>query len=175
MTAAQEGRIEGYHGAQVGVATLVTASLYDFLKNNISPNNIDINDIIKNRPNHGEFRKNIKGYFGAQADDISTEFFKKCYDNSELEKELVSICKNWELIWEKLNTSLRSVEQIRNTLKSAGCPISIYELGLTPDHLKRSFLIARYIRNRFTVLDFAANLGILNKYSDEILINSGCL
>ncbi|MGD9200535.1 MAG: sn-glycerol-1-phosphate dehydrogenase [Chitinispirillia bacterium] len=174
MTADQEGRVEGYHGEQVGVATIVSSSLYEYLRN-LLPQDIKISAIIKNRPNLQDLKQEITGYFGENAHLVSTEFLKKYYTNGQLEVELSYIRENWYDIWNKLDSNLRSSKQIRDTLKTAGCPVTVHELGLTPGHLRRSLFAARFIRNRFTVLDFASNLGILQEAGETVLINSGCL
>ncbi len=49
------------------------------------------------------------------------------------------------------------------------------QLGLTARHLQDSFLLARQIRGRFTVLDFASELGLLKKLRDTVLNKSGCI
>jgi len=49
------------------------------------------------------------------------------------------------------------------------------ELGLESGHLRRAFLAAREIRNRYTVLDLAADLGVLGSRAESVLQASGCL
>ena len=48
-------------------------------------------------------------------------------------------------------------------------------LGLESRHLYRAFSDAREIRNRYTVLDLAANLGVLTGRAESVLQASGCL
>jgi hypothetical protein len=41
--------------------------------------------------------------------------------------------------------------------------------------LANAFDLARDIRGRFTVLDFASDLGLLENLKDDVLVASGCL
>ena len=54
-----ENRIEGYHGAQVGVATVVTASLYEYLRS-LSPASFDLDSLMPARPPASDEKKAIE-------------------------------------------------------------------------------------------------------------------
>ncbi len=174
MTAPDDHRVEGWHGAQVGVATIVTASLYDRLRE-IRVDDIDVDALIMSYPSKLEMTARIKKLFGRRAPEVTEEFFKKHLSRDAQRKELEAICADWHGIWEYLGEVLRPAEQIRSILSSAGAPVTMDELGLTPHHLQEGFLAARVIRGRYTVLDFAANLGLLASLRDRVLAASGCL
>jgi DNA-binding transcriptional ArsR family regulator len=70
---------------------------------------------------------------------------------------------------------LRPAARIRAILAAAGAPTDVRALGLSADHLRRSYLCAREIRGRFTVLDFAAELAALEPLRDAVLARSGAL
>jgi glycerol-1-phosphate dehydrogenase [NAD(P)+] len=81
----------------------------------------------------------------------------------------------WGDLWSSLGQVLRPGSRVRQILNAAGAPTSVSQLGLTPDHLRRSFVAAREIRGRFTVLDLAAELGLLEALREDVLASSGCL
>lgn len=171
MTAAEEHRIEGWHGAQVGVCTIVTAALYERLKA-ISPSSIDIERIIATRPSQTEILKQLLHRHGSRTDEVSSEYFQKYLSDDDLQKELVDIKSNWEAIWQMLDDILRPASFIRHILKKAGAPTTVQQLGLYPYHLTRSFIAARDIRNRFTVLDLAADLDVLERLQGEVTVEA---
>jgi hypothetical protein len=49
------------------------------------------------------------------------------------------------------------------------------ELGISVTELRSAFLHARDIRGRYTVLDFAHDLGVLAAWCDDVLAQSGVL
>ncbi len=174
MTAAEEGRVEGWHGAQVGVCSIVMAALYERLAG-LSPAEIDIAQILSTRPTDDELRQQLRERHGSRADEVAAEYFAKHLSDAELRTELSYLLEHWKELWESLTDALRSPGQIRRVLQLAGAPVRASDLGLTPDHLRRSFVAAREIRGRFTVLDLAADLGLLERVREEVLPQSGCL
>jgi spore coat polysaccharide biosynthesis predicted glycosyltransferase SpsG len=63
---------------------------------------------------------------------------------------------------------------VRQILTAGGAVTSMAGLGLPRGHLRRSLVLARQIRSRFTILDFAAELGVLDGLADAVMTRSGC-
>jgi glycerol-1-phosphate dehydrogenase [NAD(P)+] len=174
MTAEEEGRVEGWHGAQVGVCTVVTATLYERLRE-IGPTAIDIDRLVAGRPSREVEEARLRERHGTRAGEVIAEFSDKRLSDAEYRQELSLLRDDWSSIWKSLDDSLRPATRIRDLLTRAGAPVTVGQLGLTPDHLRNSYLAAREIRGRFTVLDLAADLGVLDSARDEVLRRSGCL
>lgn len=168
MTAAEENRLEGWHGAQVGVCTIVTASLYERLRA-ISADSIDIDKIVTNRPRRDAIEQQLRRRHGPRGDEIVSEFFAKHLEDDDLRKELEDVKEHWHEIWQSLDDVCRPAAAIQKTLKAAGAPITVQQIGLTREHLATAFVVAREIRGRFTVLDLAADLGLLEEIRDEVI------
>jgi glycerol-1-phosphate dehydrogenase [NAD(P)+] len=173
MTAAAENRVEGFHGAQVGVAAVVTASLYEYLRK-LSPSSIDVERLVAMRLSASDENTAVAGRFGTFGAAAAAEFQKKRLSDEAYRWELEYVVSHWNDIWESLSM-LKPASEIRAVLQRAGCPVTMDALGLTDAHLQRSFLYSREIRGRFTVLDFAADLGVLETAATDVLTESGCL
>lgn len=173
MTAAAENRIEGSHGAQVGVATIATASLYEFLRK-LSPDALHVDNLVAARPSAANESAAVAARHGTFGDLAAAEMQKKRISDQAYRQELQYVISYWDVIWEALST-LKPAAAIRNVLQQAGCPVTVDALGLTDAHLRRGFLYAREIRGRFTVLDFAADLGVLETAASRVFAESGCL
>jgi glycerol-1-phosphate dehydrogenase [NAD(P)+] len=174
MTADEEGRVEGWHGAQVGVATVACAALYERLRE-IDPATIDPVAVAARRPSLAELERGIRERHGQRADEVLAETLAKRLNDAALEAELELLRSDWDRIWAGLDDVLRPAARIREILAAAGAPVTVAGLGLTADHLRRAFTAAREIRGRFTVLDLAFDLGLLESLREEVLDRSGCL
>jgi glycerol-1-phosphate dehydrogenase [NAD(P)+] len=174
MTAAADGRVEGLHGAQVGVATLVTASLYECLSG-ISPEQIDVDYLVANYPSLSDVEKRISKNHSALADEVYREYAQKHLAMDNYRTELVWIKNNWKEIWKSLSSCLRSPAKIREVLVKGSAPVSMSQLALSAGHLVDAYRLAREIRGRYVVLDFAANLGMLEKLSEQVFAASGVI
>jgi len=174
MTAHEQGRVEFWHGSQVGVATIVTATLYERLAA-IDPATLDVDKLVAAQADRAEIEQAIRSRHGARADEVAAEYFSKHLEGAALRAELERVRDGWADLWTHLGEVLRPGSRVREILEAAGAPITVSRLGLTPDHLRGSFLAAREIRGRFTVLDLAAELGLLEQLRDEVLASTGCL
>lgn len=63
---------------------------------------------------------------------------------------------------------LPSANEIRAVLKAAGCPTTFAELGLDQETAVQTVSWARYLRERYTMLDLAADLGVLPGLINEL-------
>jgi len=174
MTAAAEGRVEGLHGAQVGVCTIVTATLYEHLAR-LDPAAIDPLALASKRPSRAELERTLRDRHGPLADEVLPEYFAKHLDDAAYLGELRLLRDGWRTLWSTLGDALRPASRVRDVLARAGAPTTVAALGLRADHMRRSFVAAREIRGRFVVLDLAAELGVLESLRDSVLSDAGVL
>jgi glycerol-1-phosphate dehydrogenase [NAD(P)+] len=174
MTAAWYGRQEQLHGAQVGVATLVTATLYEKLRQ-LDPTAIDVAQLRRAYVDWPAYEHTMRRIHGPLADEIVTEARKKYLPLAQKEQEWVFIRDHWPQLWAALDAILLPASALREVLRAAGAPTTIRELGISVVELRNAFLYARDIRGRYTVLDFAQDLGVLERLCDDVLAQSGVL
>jgi glycerol-1-phosphate dehydrogenase [NAD(P)+] len=86
-----------------------------------------------------------------------------------LRRRRQEICDRWEDIRRAIAPIVIAAETSRHHLRAAGAAFVAAELGISAQELSFSYLNARWIRNRYTVLDLAADLGMLEKWQDEVL------
>lgn len=174
MTAHWHGRQENLHGAQVGVATLVTATLYEKLRL-IDPAQIDLLDLRRHDPTWAQQMASMRQIHGPLAAAVIPEAAKKYMPLEQKEAEWRFILEHWSAIWQQLDTVLSPAADIRDVLLAAAAPTTVSELGIGEDELRTAFLHARDMRGRYTVLDFAHDLGLLASLCDAVLQDSGVL
>ena len=168
MTAEVEGRVEGWHGAQVGVATIVTAALYEVLSE-LSPEQMSVDAVVRSRPKFDDRLPDIHRIHGVFAEEVVAEYRSKRLTDEALENELTTIKEGWEALWRNLFQVLRPAATVRDVLAAAGAPTDVRDIGLSSTHLDTACRHARFIRGRFTVLDFASDLGVFDKVIGETL------
>ncbi len=168
MTAELEGRVEGWHGAQVGVATTVTAALYDRLRGR-DPRSIDVDALVLGHPTWADLEPRILRLHGPLGPLVAPELEAKHQGREQYRRRLEGIIEGWSGLWSKLDARLRAADEIRGVLRSAGAPTTVGQIKLTPDHLRRAYSRGRHIRSRYTVLDFAHDIGLLEDGSEEVL------
>ncbi len=58
-------------------------------------------------------------------------------------------------------------------LRAAACPGDPADVGLTRERVKATYPVARHIRQRYTVLDLAAETGCLSECVDRVFAPGG--
>ncbi len=96
------------------------------------------------------------------------EIRAKYVTRDEIIPHLRTIANCWPILSAGLRDQLIPSGQLRRLLHSAGCPTTSEQIGLTGDGLRPSYLAARQIRRRYTMLDLAAETGRLHAAFDVL-------
>ncbi len=168
ITAAHEGRIPNLHGAQVGVATILTSNIYEHLAK-INPETINITKLLSTYLPWDKKVCELKNLHTYLSPHIIPEVKKKYLTSEQQRAKLKFIKNNWTKIWKALNSTLLPAKTIEQTLVSAYAPVTAHELGITKQKLLHTLLVAKDIRARYTILDFAADLGVLKTIANKIV------
>ena len=159
MLAYSEGRSPQRHGLQVGVGTLLASKLYEMLRE-VDPAGLVPRSVepVELEAVHGELwpaiREQALGQLLAPAEGVA---------RVELIRSL------WDEIWSELDSMLVPAGEMRSRLVRAGVPVSPDDLGIPFDRVRHSLLHCADIRNRYTVLHFARDTGILPRRVDDVL------
>lgn len=175
MRRLHEGKPHALHGAQAGLGTLMTASLWELLQTVPRPEEAQIQEIITARRPQEEEEADLMERLGPLAEASLAEYRRKRPDDQELRRRLEWLRDNWGEFWAAVKPLLRKSSELRDTLEEAGAPVTAREIGFTPEETEAAFRDARYVRSRYTVFDLAADLGVLEEFVAPALERSRVL
>jgi glycerol-1-phosphate dehydrogenase [NAD(P)+] len=168
LLALMENRDKLLHGLQVGVTTLVTLRLYDYVRS-YPIRRVSLGELKRAYPSKDECSTWIDRKFGSFADEVRREYFKKYMEWGAKQRELERIIDGWDALWEELDPYLRPIAPVEDALRHCGAPVSFSELGKSRDETTDTLLNALFIRGRYTILDLASDLNILQEAGEKIL------
>ncbi|MCG3172711.1 MAG: Glycerol-1-phosphate dehydrogenase [NAD(P)+] [Myxococcota bacterium] len=174
MTALRDKRRKNLHGEQVGIGTLLTATLYQKLAD-LDVDQFDAASILADYPDIDQFESDIRKAHGDFADFVWPQAKAKYLPREQKLKEVEGVLRDWKKIWGQLAPMLEKPARLRGDLEGVGAVISIDELGIDRQEAYRALTRSKDIRSRYTVLDLAADLGLLEQLADETLLDSGVL
>lgn len=160
MVAHQQGRESfSWHGLQVGIGIMISTRIYERLKDFSSE------EVEKRLSRHIDYEEETKSF----SNDILF--------NEQAFSEKIPILRNlpqnlpplWEEIKEQAFSLVYSIKQIKEYLSKAECPLCFEEIGVNRELARRVVINSRYIRGRLTILDIAAELGILEEVAEDFL------
>lgn len=139
--------LEAFHGEQVGVASLVMARLqHDILERTEHPQLRQI----------GITKKSVLDHFGPERGEaVWADVSSKQIDVTAANERLA---RDWPAIRARLRTIVRTPDELRAVLEAAGAPTTPAQLGYPDALFGEAFAHARELRDRYTFLDFAADL-----------------
>lgn len=166
MQAGLKNKKHDFHGAQVGVATVVTAKLYEEVLK-IDPDGLDW---TKMRERHeanetGRFNR----FWGAAAPFVFEEYRKKKMPWAEKKEELRRIVDNWQGLVSELKEFLVPSARIKQVLTEAGAKSHYTDLGVSGPEFKQVLMMANTMRSRYTILDLADDLGVLESFANGMI------
>lgn len=133
------------HGEQVGVATITMSHLQNKILNSGTP------PVMKaTRIPHAD----LKERFGSKT---SESMIEQTQIKALTEESADALNKRFDDDWDNIRSTLGSVmlpfEKLRDSMAEAGCQITASDLELDTEFYREAVQGARYIRDRFSMLD----------------------
>ncbi len=166
------GLPKNFHGAQVGVGTIIMLTAYQVLRE-VDPSRIDPQKLLRERPSLEEIEAENRALYGDKADSFNEVARKKRIPDGEYVAYVRSILDRWGEIWEALAPYVAPVERIRAPFDQAGVPYSLDSVHRTRAEAREALLHGSHYRPRYTALDLFWELGLFPEAADEILDRSG--
>ncbi len=147
---APAGRADFFHGEQVAVATLTMARLQE--------------EVLAAGPPRLHAcvvtRDTLQRLFGAATGDSCwREFEPKCLSGDAAAKLSQRIASAWGATVRDLRAVTLPTARLASVLARVGGPATPADIGLSPGFYAAAVRNARYLRNRYTFLDLAADSG----------------
>jgi glycerol-1-phosphate dehydrogenase [NAD(P)+] len=161
MTRLRDGRPLNLHGAQVGVASLVIDRLYgEILEQDFAA------ATFRASPGPEAAEREIRAGFGSLAAAVWPQWRAKL--GARTRRDLEGLQEHERPIKEHVRRTLELGAKVRAALTAAGAPLCAADLGIGDDELAAALRLGRTIRARFTALDVAAELGILEGFAGRL-------
>jgi glycerol-1-phosphate dehydrogenase [NAD(P)+] len=93
------------------------------------------------------------------------EFRAKALDQAQADRLNAKLGEEWAEITGQLRPTMLPPARLREVMAAAGAPTTAADLGLSPGFYRDALRHAREIRNRFTILDLAADAGLLEDFA----------
>lgn len=156
------GRPEVLHGAKVGVATPIVARLYEALFEEPSPG-----PAAPSPAGWEEVSGRIRRHFGPLAGEILAQNEARYRDPREAWRRRRRIAARWGEIRSRARPLIWPADQIVRLLREAGAPATPEELGIEPGWVRAGIVAAKEVRPRYTVLQLADDLGLLERLAQR--------
>jgi glycerol-1-phosphate dehydrogenase [NAD(P)+] len=153
------GRTPKLHGLQVAGGIVLSAACYEKLASLGQTDLKPMGEIAYER----DF-KTIRPTWGDTAAEVEKRFDLKQPQLLQLNKILPT---NWDKI-KKLCAQVKGPAYYLDLFRRTGFPMTLSSLDLTKDEFLLAALTARTIRERLTVLDLAAQLGMLEQTAHQV-------
>jgi glycerol-1-phosphate dehydrogenase [NAD(P)+] len=163
----------GLHGTQVGVATRLSAMLFERLLA-FDPATLDearIDALVHQRGEKDAMLAALPAVHGGlRADvvkEVAIQLERKQRFGDALRKELTLVRERWPEIHARIASVMLPVATIEQALTEAGCPDRPSQIGCDRDRAIHTLRVCRQIRDRYCALDLIDDLGLLEAWAAE--------
>lgn len=160
MKSALNGTPHDFHGTQVGVATIYCLELWEKILQ-LDPNAIDIDAQLAAMPSPEDVAATIDADWGRIAMEVHEQWNQKMHTPDSLRAELEQFRRDLPALRNELKKDLLPAATVAEAIEACGGPTRPEDLTSPLPDYTNALTRARYIRNRFTVLDLAADLGMV--------------
>ena len=161
--------VRALHGTQVGIATRLSAFLFDRL-GALTASDIDPVAASLRRPDPSwldELPARHPGFDAEVLAEVRARILAKQRHGAELRAELEAVRSRWPDIRAALGAALVPATVISRALVAAGAPARPSDIGVAHEHAVRTLQVCRHVRDRYVALDLMDDLGVLGRWSSE--------
>lgn len=157
------------HGAKVGIGTLAITALYEALFE-MPLQEIDVDSCVAKWSDLPTWLQLAEAEFDSE--ELRTVAVRELTAKHSSREELKAQLERFIVLWPRLKADLQQqlipFPKLKAMLQAAGAPTQSEEIGVTRERLRATFRSAFFIRRRFTVLDLAMRLGVLDSALDKV-------
>jgi glycerol-1-phosphate dehydrogenase [NAD(P)+] len=162
------------HGFKVGVGTVAIAALCEqLLARDLTTLDVEARRAAWPTPERLEAAVRAAHTTPGLDEAAVTESLAKHADPDQLARRLTLLAERWPALRERLRGQLLPAARLRELLAAAGCPTDPAGLGLPRPAFRATYHRARMIRRRYTVLDLAAETGLLDECVEALFAPGG--
>jgi len=133
------------HGEQVGVATITMSKLQNQILNQASPPVVSASRV----PEH-----DLRERFPAEvAQNLIEQTRAKSLDAAAATRLNKRLESDWDNIRSQLKTVMLPFDELQTAMHQAGCQTTASDINLDKDFYREAVSNARYIRDRYSILD----------------------
>ncbi len=153
-----------FHGIQCAVGTLISARLYEKIKN-ITPDRQKALSYAE-AFNFSEWSERLREFLGKGAENmIALEAKEQKYDTQSHKKRIDLIIEKWDGILKIIEEELPAISELEKLSDKVGLPKTTEEIGIDDTLLPMTFKAAKDIRDKYVLPRLCWDLGII----DEII------
>lgn len=135
----------------------------------LDPASIDVDALVAAHKPWPEHRALLEERFGPLFAAVVKHAEPGYPDPETLRGRLQRIVDEWDELQASIASGLRTRASLEEELRAAGCPVRFRDLGLDRDRARQAITWSKDIRNRYTILHAAWELGLLEQWADEAL------
>ena len=164
--------LRGLHGTQVGIATLMSAMLFERLVG-LEPGDIDPDAAAARIPDIDSYLAGLedrhRGLTAPVIEEVREQIVAKQKTGATLREELAAVKQQWPEIRSTLKDILMPASRMEEALAAANAPSKPSALQVTREHAVRTLSVCREIRGRYVAMDLIADLGRLPTWAAEVV------
>jgi len=161
----------GLHGTQVGVATLLSALLFERLLA-LDPATIDPAALAARRPDPSALDALTSKHTTLRPEvvsEIRRQLERKQKLGPELAAELALVKARWPDLRARIAAVMLPAATIERALADAGCVDRPSALGCARDRAIHTLRVCRHMRDRYVALDLMDDLGLLDGWAADVV------
>ena len=167
MMALDRGLPYDLHGIQVGVGTVMSMRLYEFVRAQ-KPDRARMQAHAA-AFSRAEWEKQVRRIFGKAADEIiRVEDQQRKNDPDRLQKRIARICDHWDEILQIIGEELPDYDRLYALMKSTGMPTEPADLNLSAEDVVNAYLGARDIRDKYLSCSLLWDMGLEQEAADYL-------
>lgn len=156
------------HGTQVGIATRISALLFERLVS-LGAAAIAPGRTRRSAPTLEELRATHRSLTPDVVAEVLEQYAAKQRHGDSLREELRAVAADWAQTRERVAALLVPASRILRALRDAGAADRPSAIGVGRAHAVRTITACRQIRSRYVALDLIGDCGLLDRWATEVV------
>lgn len=153
------------HGVKVGIGMIAVIKMYQML----SEEKIDFEKAMKREFDYEAWKQKVCDCYQEAAPGILALEESCGKNNLENRNRQIKIMEeNWDTIQKLIQTELPDLTEVEKRMYSLGEPVNPDQIGVSSQLVEDAVILAKEVRNRFTVLQMLWDLGLLETYAKRV-------